>query len=571
MRIPLLLALALAACGSAWAGTPPDPALSALSRDFFAWRVGTCPSTGDDLTRVERPVAWVPDWSPRSIEERRTRTAQFASRLAALDHTGWTLADSVDWLLLHSAISRVHYELDVLRSAARNPDFYTQQTLGPVFELLLQPPPFSTERAAGIVHRLESIPTTLSYARKNIRDGVGVFADIALSDLDGIGARLDAFRHALTPLLPRESAARFNEAVKKAASALEGYRTWLTQQRSSMKGTFVIGRSNYDWFLTNIALMPYSSADVVAIGKGEWERSVAFDEYESLRNAGHPPPAMFPSAEAQIAAEARDEDAIRAFLVERGILDVPPWIGHYRNQKLPPYLVPLQGLGVTDDLTSPSRPGENATSYILDPSPTLSFFRKSTAQDPRPIIVHEGVPGHFFQYALSWSHPDSIRRHYFDSGSCEGIGFYAEEMMLQMGLFDDKPGTRETIYRFMRLRALRVEVDVKLATGEFSIAEGARYLAATVPMDNETASGEAAFFATNPGQAISYQIGKAQIIRMIADAKIRQGERFILRDLHNFLWLNGFVPVALQRWEYLGARDEVDRILRNLSLHNSAH
>ena len=37
--------------------------------------------------------------------------------------------------------------------------------------------------------------------------------------------------------------------------------------------------------------------------------------------------------------------------------------------------------------------------------------------------------------------------------------------MLQAGLFDDSPRSREIIYNLMRLRALRVEVDVKLALG----------------------------------------------------------------------------------------------------------
>jgi len=66
-----------------------------------------------------------------------------------------------------------------------------------------------------------------------------------------------------------------------------------------------------------------------------------------------------------------------------------------------------------------------------------------------------------------------MRRHYYDSGANEGIGFYAEEMMLQAGLFEDSPRSREIIYNFARLRALRVEVDVKHATGEVSITSAA--------------------------------------------------------------------------------------------------
>jgi uncharacterized protein (DUF885 family) len=260
---------------------------------------------------------------------------------------------------------------------------------------------------------------------------------------------------------------------------------------------------------------------------------------------------LFPSAEAQIAAEKSAEEKVRAFLVEQKILSVPAWLQHYRNLLLPDYLEPLQDLGVTDDLTGPSRLDQNGTSYIRVPGPNLGFFNLSTAHDPRPILVHEGVPGHYFQLCLGWHHPDPIRRHYYDSGANEGLGFYAEEMMLQAGFFDDNPHTRETIYSFMRLRALRVEVDVKLALGEFTLRQGADYLAHTVPMDKATALDEAAMFSSTPGQGISYQIGKLQITRLLADARRMQGKDFSMLQFNDFVWNNGNVPIALQRWEML--------------------
>jgi uncharacterized protein (DUF885 family) len=133
-------------------------------------------------------------------------------------------------------------------------------------------------------------------------------------------------------------------------------------------------------------------------------------------------------------------------------------------------------------------------------------------------------------------------------------------MMLEAGLFDNSPRSREIIYNFMRLRALRVEVDVKLALGLFTIDQAAEYLQRTVPMDRQTAGAEAAFFASGPGQAISYQIGKTQILHFLADAQSRQGDKFSLRAFHDFLWLNGNVPLSLQRWEYLGLKDDLDAI-----------
>ena len=112
----------------------------------------------------------------------------------------------------------------------------------------------------------------------------------------------------------------------------------------------------------------------------------------------------------------------------------------------------------------------------------------------------------------------------------------------------------------MRLRALRVEADVKLALGEFTIDQAAEYLKNTVPMDSETAHAEASAFASTPGQAISYEIGKLLIYDFLASAQRKKGEAFNLHAFHNFLWQNGNVPITLQRWEYLGLSDGIDAV-----------
>jgi uncharacterized protein (DUF885 family) len=133
-------------------------------------------------------------------------------------------------------------------------------------------------------------------------------------------------------------------------------------------------------------------------------------------------------------------------------------------------------------------------------------------------------------------------------------------MMLDAGLYDDSPRSREIIYSFARLRALRVEVDVKLALAQFTIPQAADYLARTVPMDRGTADGEAASFATAPGLGIDYEIGKLQIERMLADRRLQQGAKFSLREFHDYVWSNGNVPLSLQRWELLGLDDDVKKV-----------
>jgi hypothetical protein len=534
--------------------------LQNLGRDFWAWRARTQPVSGDDITRMDRPAGWAPDWSRRSIEERRKSLAEFVARWKGIDSSGMPVVWQVDYRLLGSALARVRWELEVLRSWDRNPRFYVDQTLGTYFESLLAPPPFSRARGEQIARLLESIPSTIDAARVNLTAPIGPFARLAAEELKGVGPRLTESVAALKPLLPAEIARRLEVAAPRAITALESWAKWLDAGSPLMPSNAAVGRDRYDFFLAEVALLPFTTDDLLAAGRQEWARAVALETMETNRNRALPPLLLFSDEASQIAREEKDEASARRFLEEKGLLTVPADVRHYRNRPLPAYVAPLAFLGVADDLTSASRLGEDSVSYIRPPSPSLPYFALSTARDPRPILVHEGIPGHYLQLVLSWKHEDPIRRHYYDSAANEGIGFYAEEMMLQAGYFDDSPRTREIVANFQRLRALRVEADVKLASGQFTIEQAAEYLEKRVPMDRETALQEAAFFASDPGQAISYLIGKLQIVKLLADARQQQGNKFDLRAFHDFLWKNGNVPLSLLRWELLGDKEEIGRV-----------
>jgi hypothetical protein len=542
------------------ADDPGAALIQPLAADFFEWRRRQQPAGGDDIPRVERPEGWQPDWSAAALDRYRQQYREYLRAVEQLDTTGWAVPSRVDRRLLRAAIQRVFWELELLESTHRNPLFYIDQTLGTLFELLLISSPVDDARARNLVLRLEAIPATLAAARTNLDRPVRPFAEAAIDSLRDVRDRLARLEAALRPAVPDALQPRLAAAVAAAAAALTDYSTWLQSNLGAMQTAFAIGPYAYQWFLANVALLPYSAEEVLAQGRQAWNGAVAGEEIERNRNRDEPELQLFDSAERQVQAAAVREQEVRAFLEARELMTVPDWLMHYRLGPLPPHLEPLAFLGVTDDLTSATRLDEDAYSYIRAPSTELPYFALSSAQDPRPLLIHEGVPGHYFQLALSWAHPDPIRRRYIDSSVNEGIAFYVEELMLQSGLFDFSPKSREIIYNFMRLRALRVEIDVRLALGDFNIEQAAEYLARAVPMDRETALEEAVFFAFNPGQAISYQVGKLQILRFLADARLDRGENFSLRAFHDYLMQNGNVPIALQRWEYLGREDDLLRL-----------
>ena len=533
--------------------------LQKLATDFWAWRAENQPVSSDDIPRIERPREWVPDWSRQAIERRRRELVEFKLRWRAIDPKSWPIDQQVDYRLIGSALSRVHFELNVMCIHERNPGFYVDQTLGLLFLSLLQPPPFSETRSRAIVRGLQSFSATVASATENLAGkAIKPFALAALEKLVAVRSRLTKVGTELGPLLSGVSPQEFNQSVSEAIAALETFHDWLNAQLAGMSEKTAAGREAYVYFLKQVALMPFTPEELLVMGAYEWERSVAFETFEQTRNLGLPELGLFPDQAAQMEREVIEEERARKFLEEKNILTVPGWMKHYRNLPLPPYLEPLSFMGVTDDLTSANRLDEDGISYIKRPHPDLDYFSLSIAKDPRPLIVHEGVPGHYFQLTLSWAHENTIRRYYYDSGANEGIGFYAEELMLQFGFFDDSPKLREIMYNFMRLRALRVEVDVKLALGLFTIDQAADYLEKIVPVDRGTARQEAVFFASSPGQAITYQIGKLQIIKFLADARLNQKDKFNLRTFHDYLWKNGNAPIALLRWEYLGLSDEID-------------
>ncbi len=568
--MPRRLLFALAALAAALPGpvlaqrstaaAAANAAFDTLARDFWRWRRDQQPTTPDDIPRYERDTAWVPRWDISDIATARARQQLFLRQWRSVDTVGWSIARQVDYKLIGSAIQRVSWEIDGLRLPERDARFWVQQTLGTIHDALLPAPPFDGVRARALRRRLERIPLTVEHAKMGLTSPARPFTDLAITQLAEVDTRLATVVRELAPLLPPKDVASVREAADGAGKALVGFRTFLEGKREGMQSRVAAGPAAYAWFLKEVALVPYTPAELLAMGRQEWSRAVAGEVLERLKNKELPELPYFAEAAGQVQQERQDEVAVRAYLESRALLTVPATLRHYLNRKIPAYLDPIADMAVNVDHTSEARLDHDGVAAIWDPSPNLGYFGRAIARDPRPIIVHEGVPGHYMQLAMGWRHPNPIRRRYYDSGPNEGLGFYAEEMMMTAGLFDDRPRVREIIWNFMRLRALRVEVDVRLATGDMSVVDGYQYLRSRVPMDSATAMDESAGFAGGPGQAITYTIGKLQITKLLAERRERLGDRFVLREFHDYLWQNGNVPIALLRWELTGASDEIMRM-----------
>src|SRR5271155_1148385 len=97
--------------------------LDDLAQSYWSWRAVEQPVTGDDITRIERPAGWVPDWSPEKVAGYRQQLNEFEARWKKMDAPKWPVARQVDYQLMGSAIARIRWELELNRSWQRDPEF----------------------------------------------------------------------------------------------------------------------------------------------------------------------------------------------------------------------------------------------------------------------------------------------------------------------------------------------------------------------------------------------------------------------------------------------------------------
>ena len=546
-----------------------ENAIEALGIDFWRWRTLQQPRSHDDIPRIERNKNWKPAWSSQDVAGYQNAISDFQIRWKAIDAgTVNSLKVSkeswVDYQLIGSAIHRVYWELDYLKVWQQQPRFYIDQTAGVVFDLLL-PIQVNDEIVRDVVFALNFTEEILSSGIKNLaNNAVKAYAVVAIDLLKDIENQLNTMSKELAEFVDQDLADALEVSTKKAIGAFVNYREWLISNLDSFKPISAIGKDNYEWFFKNVALVPFTTHELNMIGELEWDRAVVLEQISLNKHKKIAIPAIPSSAAEQVKNEANDERQVRQFYAEQGILSQPQTLKHYLNAPLPAYLAPIKWLGVTDDLTGPSRVDEDGYSYVPEPHNKLPYFYAANARDARAGIVHEGA--HYQQLAISWRHERVLRRYYYDSGVNEGIAFYNEELLLAAGLFDDKVHSQTVMYNFMKLRAMRVIVDVGLATGRLDIASATAYLEKKVPMDHETAYEEAVFFSSSPGQALTYQIGKTQILKLFSDVvsdKKAKSEAFNMQEFHDYLWKNGNVPLSLLRFEFLGDVSEIGSILKN--------
>jgi uncharacterized protein (DUF885 family) len=198
------------------------------------------------------------------------------------------------------------------------------------------------------------------------------------------------------------------------------------------------------------------------------------------------------------------------------------------------------------------------------------FFAEVDYRDPEVMRTH-GY--HWFDKMrmATEPHPDPVRRgallyNIFDTRT-EGLATGWEEMMMQAGMFDARPRSRELIYVLLAERAARALGELRMHSNEFTLEQAAAFASTHTPrgwlsLSGSLVRGEQHLYLQQPGYGTSYLIGKIEIEKLLAERRQQMGDRFSMKRFMDELEAAGLVPASLLRWELTGEMpDDIKRML----------
>ena len=406
--------------------------------------------------------------------------------------------------------------------------------------------PLDATEAQELADRLNAVPEILRQARRHLTDPRGDLARLAIVQKKVELQVYGKLAHDAERLQPELVA-----PARRAQNAAAEFADWLGGIEGDLPAHGGVGAENYAWYLRHVLLLPYTPAEVAMIGEREYQRQIAFLKIEEHRNRAIPMPDPVTSRQAFDAKRLDEDTELLAFLREGDWVTVPDYVAHDPDEG--PYRFPFE--------LDPSKPG------LFDPPLDLHFFFEAEFRDGLPLRAHN-LPGHAFDGLQARRDTRPIRgkpRLFFVNGlRNEGWAFYLEEMILQAGLLDDRPKTREIDYILGAKRAARILPEIRMQSNEWTWQQANASLIERTPRWMEPGDAVAQFdielYLRQPGYGIGYYMGKIELEKLLADVAMQEGDQFDIKRFHDRFRAAGSIPISLIRWEMTGRNDEISRL-----------
>jgi len=543
--------------------TPAD--LRKLADDYYTWRNQNYPVASSDagLHTWDNKLT---DYALSAVLMRRLHVKEVLAKVQAIKTANWSKEDRIDWLLFRSQLEGIAFFNRVIDFEASDPQTYVNECSNGIFSLLKKEYDTPRNRALAATARLKQMPFVIEQGKGNLTKPGQLYAQLAIASARSIDS---LFNDSLMTLAKDMSPAEKTDLVKARDAALvsiHGFADWLEKRLPGMVPFKPMGEENYNYLLKNVYLLPLDAKQVEMLGQAELGRYRALESWLPDPSLADPNPARSANIpkdqEAFLKAYESRETEMVNFLKTNRLVTLPPYLGRFEIRQLPEAFKPTSPGGF---MNPPGVYDKDDSGFYFIPTynpQSKNFYIRAAIEDPRPILGHEGIPGHFLQLSIANHLKDEIRRQHGDGVFVEGWALYGEEMLMRTGLYPNNSPGQAQILRLSRYRAARIGVDVNLHTGKWTFEQAVNYFMEAGGLDRESATGEAAGAAASPTQKITYMVGKWQIMRLLGKYRDKQGANFRLGQFHDDLIKNGSLPLSVVEWILLDDSSSLDQALK---------
>jgi uncharacterized protein (DUF885 family) len=550
--------------------TPPGKAgtdaaaLRKMADDFYAWRNENYP-VGSSDAGLHTWDNRLTDYSPAKVAERARHVRKILDQVRAMQTSAWPKDDRIDWLLFRAQLEGPDFNNRILQSENTDPQIYVGECSNGIFSLLKKEYDTPHNRALAATARLKQMPAMLAQGERNFAKPVKLFAKLAIDSARAIDPLFtDSLMTLARDLAPNER----DDLVKArdtALVAIHAFADRLEKRLPAMVAFAPMGTANYNYYLKHILLLPLDAAQVEMLGRAELARYRALESLLPDPSLADPNPARsknIPPDQASFlkAYESREQEMID-FLKGHQLVTLPDYLGRFEIRQLPDAFKPTSPGGF---MNPPGVYDQDPTGFYFIPTynpESKNFYIRAAIEDPRPILGHEGIPGHFMQLSIANHLTDEIRRQHGDGVFVEGWALYGEEMLVRTGFYPESSAAQGQVLRLSRYRSARIGVDVNLHTGKWPFEQAVQYFMDAGGLDHEAAEGEAAGAASSPTQKISYIVGKWQIMNLLGRYRDKAGANFRLGQFHDDLIKNGSLPLSIVEWILLDDPTSVEQVM----------
>ena len=503
--------------------------------------------------------------SAHAAEVKRLKAA--LAGFTAIDPATLSASDRDDREVLIGEIKGKLLDEERIQNWRRNPNEYVQLATEAVFALIQRDFAPLPERMRSAIGRERQIPAMLATAEHSLQDPPRAFVEIALQNIDGSidffkTAAPSAFAGVADPALHKQFATVNTAAVK----ALTEYKTWLKQELPKAKGSFAIGSEALaehlaDYELIDVPLdtlhqlawshLRDDQAQFAAVAKQLDPNGTVQSALEKLQTD-------HPKGDGLVAEASKELAGLKQFIQEHHIVTIPPEVDLHVAET-PEFARAL----VSAEFDPPGpleQKAKEAFYYVTPPDASLTppqvddYLRGFDYSDFLITSAHEVWPGHYMQFLANKAHPEwsMVRRLSGVQSTTEGWAHYTEQMMTDAGLDGPTPILHLGQLEEALWRDCRMVASFELHTRNMSVAETIQLFQKECYLPESIAKSEAYRGTSDPGY-LTYTLGKLAILKLRADYKAKQGDKFTLADFHDRFLAAGLIPIKLIRRELMGS------------------